>query len=426
MTTNKTISHTASVPGDAGSLEAAYGRMREAKHFWKQALASYDDSESFRINVNACIQALRNITWLLQSEKDHIPGFDSWYAKWQTMMDGDSTLKWLVKARNRIVKQADLKTESKARVFLILGYREPPVAEFLVSPRLRAEAIARRLRESEDTPRAVRDRGMVAVERRWVDSGLPTRELLDALAHCYRFLGRILGEACGLVGVVAPQANGEDMFAARRDRLVILELKTGARITVQSTVEEYSDTFLKGEAPDLEKHYGIKPKRASPRPVLEAGHYWLARAKQLMRVDGAHKTFVFFYAGDEPGMNEPIRMTEVRWEDQGGKYVAWRHIADEAVELGATAVMMIGELWAVEARDWIPQVAIDDQPSRAEFLTVSVVTRRGVARSWHAPILRTKSGIRFGKTLVEDSAPMGLRPLVLAWRVKESESDLKS
>src|SRR5260370_41885928 len=101
-------------------VEPAYARLREAKHFWRQALASYDDSESFRINVNACIQALRNVTWLMQSGKDQIPGFDGWYARWQTEMEGDSTLKWLVKARNRIVKHADLKTESKARVFVVL------------------------------------------------------------------------------------------------------------------------------------------------------------------------------------------------------------------------------------------------------------------------------------------------------------------
>ncbi len=407
-------------------VEAAYGRLREASHFWKQALASYDNSESFRVNVNACIQALRNITWSMQSEKDHIPGFDPWYAKWQQEMDADRTLRWLVKARNRIVKQADLKTESKARVFLILGYHEPPVGEFLVSPRLSAEAIARRLRESEDTPPLVRERGMVAVERRWVDTNLPDREILDALAHCYRVLARILEEACGLSGIRAPQTDGEDMFAARRDRLVILELKSGARVSVKSTVHEYSDSFLEREAVDVEKHYGFKARPASPKPVLESGPYWLAHAKRLMRVDGAHKTFVFFYGGPTPGMNEPVRLTEVNWEDQGGKYVAWRHVADEAVELGATAVMMIGELWAESRKEWIPHLDIDDQPHRTEFLTVSVVTRRGVARSWNAPILRTKSGIQFGKTLVEDSVPMGLHPLVTAWRVKESLGGLKS
>src|SRR5260370_3751083 len=210
-------------------VEAAYGRLREASHFWKQALASYDNSETFRANVNACIQALRNITWSMQSEKDHILGLDPWYAKWQKEMDADRTLRWLVKARNRIVKQADLKTESKARVFLILGYHEPPVGEFLVSPRLSAEAIARRLRESEDTPPLVLDRGMVAVERRWVGTNLPDREILHALAHCYRVLASSLEEACGLSGIRAPQTDGEDMFAARRGGLVGVERKSGAR-----------------------------------------------------------------------------------------------------------------------------------------------------------------------------------------------------
>src|SRR5260370_36058878 len=123
----KSSGRMSDVSVEPSPVEAAYGRLREASHFWKQALASYDNSESFRVNVNACIQALRNITWSMQSEKDHIPGFDPWYAKWQQEMDADLTLRWLVKAGKRIAKQADLKTAGKARAFLMHSYHETPI-----------------------------------------------------------------------------------------------------------------------------------------------------------------------------------------------------------------------------------------------------------------------------------------------------------
>ena len=399
----------------SGALRAANGRLREAAHFWRQALVSYDEREAFRVNVNACILALRNVTFQLQSEKEQIPGFDAWYAPWHAQLREDRTLKWLVNARNRIVKQADLKTASKARVFLIMGYHEPPVQEFLVSPRHSAEAIARQLRASDDIPLVIRRDGMVAVERRWVDSNLADRELLDALAHCYRTLSRLLEDAHQLLGLKMANSKADDMFVSRRDRLVVLDISSGTRLRVEGELMQYSDKFIQDQAADLEKHYGTTLKPAPLRPIVDSGDYWLEQAKMVMSVDGAHKTFVFFFSGAMPGTKSPVLVSEPIWDDQKTKYLMWRHIADQAVELESTAVMVISEQWGVSAKEWVVGVDIDDQPKRKELLTVCVLTRTGTARSWSAPIIRTASGIQFGTTQVEESAILGLQPLVIEW-----------
>jgi hypothetical protein len=414
-TTGKNKPRKPAERGRSRALGAANGRLREAAHFWRQALVSYDEREAFRVNVNACIQALRNITWQLQSEKEQIPAFDEWYGRWQAQLSGDRTLKWLVQARNRIVKQSDLKTESKARVFLVMGYHEPPVQEFLVSPRHSAEAIARRLRASDDIPLVIRRDGMLAVERRWVDSNLAERELLDALAHCYRKLSLLLEEAHQLLGLKMVDSKADGMFVSRRDRLVVLDISSGTRIRIEGEVMRYSEKFMQDQAADVEKHYGTTLKPAPLRPIVDAGDYWLERAKVVMSVDGAHRTFVFFYNGATPGTKSPVLVSEPIWDNYKAKYLMWRHIADQAVELESTAVMVIGEQWRVSAKEWVAGIEIDDQRGRRELLTVCVLTRTGTARSWSAPIIRTASGIEFGTTQVEDSVILGLQPLVIEW-----------
>ena len=256
---------------------------------------------------------------------------------------------------------------------------------------------------------------MVAVERRWVDSTLPERELLDALAHCYRTLSLLLEEAHQLLGLKVADSKADDMFVSRRDRLVVLDISSGTRIRIEGELMKYSDKFIKDHTADVEKQYGTTLKPAPLGPIVDAGDYWLERAKVVMSVDGTHNTFVFFYSGAVPGSKSPVLVSEPIWDDHKTKYLMWRHIADQAIELESSALMVIGEQWRVSAKEWIAGIEFDDQPRREELLAVCVLTRTGTARSWSAPIIRTGSRIEFGTTQVEDSAILGLQPLVIEW-----------
>ncbi|NLD48310.1 MAG: hypothetical protein GX660_14140, partial [Clostridiaceae bacterium] len=98
-------------------------RLTEAHRLWHQAFENYFNPEGFRVNLNATIQALRNLTFALQSEKTVIPNFDDWYLNWQEKMKHDNILKWLNDSRVTIVHQRDLETKSVARV-AIFNYSE--------------------------------------------------------------------------------------------------------------------------------------------------------------------------------------------------------------------------------------------------------------------------------------------------------------
>lgn len=100
----------------------AHARLREAHKHWHDALSEYQRPEGFRIALNACIQTLRNVTFALQKEKRLVPEFDDWYSDWQSKMKQDFIMRWVVAARNQIVKAQDLETHSWAIVRFTTDY----------------------------------------------------------------------------------------------------------------------------------------------------------------------------------------------------------------------------------------------------------------------------------------------------------------
>ena len=79
---------------------------------WHASLDEYMEPQGFRLNLNALIQALRNVTFMLQKQKANLPDFIEWYPAWQESVKGDEVMSWVVRARNRIVKEADLELNS--------------------------------------------------------------------------------------------------------------------------------------------------------------------------------------------------------------------------------------------------------------------------------------------------------------------------
>ena len=88
---------------------------------WHEALEAYSDPDRFTGHLNAVIQGLRNVTWVLQKELKQKEGFEDWYRSRQDAMKADPRIRWLVSARNRIEKQGDLETKSTAHVRVIVA-----------------------------------------------------------------------------------------------------------------------------------------------------------------------------------------------------------------------------------------------------------------------------------------------------------------
>ena len=109
-------------------------RLMDAHQYWDQAAAGCFGTALVRINVNACIQALRSTTFILQSHKKALPDLRFGTQEYGgTKMRGDPALRWLVDARNRIVKQGDLDLRSLLRVSVVFSYLEELGSNFNLS-----------------------------------------------------------------------------------------------------------------------------------------------------------------------------------------------------------------------------------------------------------------------------------------------------
>src|SRR6185369_7198646 len=181
--------------GDAGGgtddsrcpIRATHRRLTEAHLLWHQTLERYQQTAGFLPNVNATIQSLRNITFILQSERHSIPDFDEWYQQWRQALAADPIARWIVQARNIVVKQGELELDSTA-VVRVLTWKDDVLIELPVPPGAPTALILKNLPllellQGSALPRGDLREAVLAIERRWSVPALEGRELLESLAH---------------------------------------------------------------------------------------------------------------------------------------------------------------------------------------------------------------------------------------------------
>jgi hypothetical protein len=83
-------------------IPKTHRRLRQAHLLWHQTLEAYHDAERFRANLNSTIEALRNVTFILQSEKAAFASFDAWYGRWVELLKGDPDSKVSVRPSTRL------------------------------------------------------------------------------------------------------------------------------------------------------------------------------------------------------------------------------------------------------------------------------------------------------------------------------------
>lgn len=93
------------------------------------------EPQGFRLNLNALSQALRNVAFMLHRQKENLPDFNEWYPAWQDSVTGDEVMSWVVRARNRIVKEAGLELNSMARLIVALDWLNGGDKVFSMPPR---------------------------------------------------------------------------------------------------------------------------------------------------------------------------------------------------------------------------------------------------------------------------------------------------
>lgn len=248
-------------------VSSAERRLEDAASFWQRAREAYFDPDEFRRTVQSSIQAFRTVTWLLQKERDSIASFADWYTKKQDEMRGDKRLRWLVEARNKIEKQGDLETYSTFTVEHTDSWLPPEKRMLELPPGTRPEDTAKIIAATYPESKCG-EGAILKLSREWVDSEMPTQEILNLLVHAYsvlqavildahRLLGQGLRESCPFYaalrkstsrlpeGMTAFQFPAVSWFSLEHGVLKEYDhkRKTLTRAEIEKTVEERYDSF---------------------------------------------------------------------------------------------------------------------------------------------------------------------------------------
>ena len=395
-------------------------RLEHAHRLWHQALDGYDDPDGFQANLNAAIEALRNVTFMLQGEKSQVPGFEKWYEQCRATMKADPVLAWLHDARTTVVHKADLETTSTASATIHTNLTLATVTVAL-PPLMPTFLAAASLSVDLPEPFASNRRDLVmSVERRWSTLGLPGWELLDALAHAYGVLSAIVATAHQRAGRSfetrdhqggvhkGPGGRLPCMITTTELRTVRVALKDGRPLIPGRRTLTLDDADI----PQLERRYGPRPapipKHADPIQFAEA---MVPIAKKVLQADRYHIWLMY--------IRTPLGWTlrGIDAADRPEKYAILRRLANEVKKLQGDAIVEIAEAWMAPLANFRAGRLPEEAEERKEVLVVSAATADGRFRSYDTVFKRDSYGdIVLEETEVRETpVPTYLAPFCEIW-----------
>lgn len=358
-------------------ISSAERRLEDAASFWQRAREAYFDPDDFRRNVQSSIQAFRSVTWLLQKQKDSIASFEGWYSRKQDAMRADPRLRWLVEARNRIEKQGDLETHSTFTVEHTDSWLPPEKRVFELPPGIRPEDTAKIIAATYPESKCG-EGAILKLSREWVDSEMPTEELLNLLVHAFSVLQEVIFDAHLFV---------EDGFrkacpfyvGLRRSSSRLPEVMTAFQFPAVSwfslehgVLKKYDHkrkTLTRGEIEKIvEERYdnlgGLDIRLSPSSSFADICDTLFEMGKRMLMKDGYHSMIAMILT--ETGFY-PL---EFRPEDRADKHVMVRELASQCARLKAVSCILISEAWfATFSSSHGPFAA--DHPDRQEGLSLA-------------------------------------------------------
>ena len=412
--------------GPPCSLVQVERRLDDAAKLWGKASDSYFDPDEFRVHLQACIQAFRSVTWILQSHKAAIANFDVWYAGWQDIMRADPILRWLVEARNKIEKQGDLEAKSILRVTGSGSWFDGKEIEKELPPKTRPGEISLILKRFSRN-QTVDDEAILKVERCWLDSEMPDAEVLDTLCHCYLVMRKLLRDAHEKLAVpAAGKCNFYDaatrtneelpefMMTAQQPRISWIRLKDGASVTMQQTRKIIKRTDP--ETIEAQQRYGasVKVNQAlkDAKSFREICAAWFQHSKRMLEVDG-HLIPTALIMTDKS-----MQIQQLWMSDRTDKHMVMRHVADSCKRMDAVSVMIINEAWTAPAEFAATGKHAIDCPQRGEAAVLHGLTRSGEAISCINHFTRQGGKVVFSEDdITEGELPNIMAPFAKVWNL---------
>jgi hypothetical protein len=200
---------------DACPLAEADDKHEEAHYFIGRMMDEWHYPSEFRWNLNAFVQALRNVTFALQSTLADQPRFRSWYEGQQDAMRGDPLLRKFVEGRNIVVKKRNLLIKSTMHIGVFKHRRQKigmniDVPVDVPSVVILAEHVPKFGLISENHPFIGEEYGVL---RNWIAEDLGEGSVLELCDEAWSKIGDVLSAAHTLVGwnSTPPPRHGHDI-----------------------------------------------------------------------------------------------------------------------------------------------------------------------------------------------------------------------
>ena len=393
-------------------LPNTHTRLHQVRELWHRVAADYADPNAFVVSVNAALQALRSVSFMLKKERSRIPDFDAWYGPHEAGYRSDPLMRWLKDARNYVEKEGDLDLHSRARVNL-LGVEPLPEMEFEVPPLLDEEEIASVI--GPRLPERVRQVAVLAVERRWVSADMPDHELLDVLAYGYGKVAEVVADAHRQCGVLM-QSFGDEaherrparrthlggrlscMLANATLRTAHLHLGRNVLVKVGGRTREITAEAIEKPPFDIPEDLF---RHTKGEDLLETAARFAHFARLVTKAQGYHLPMAMVFETRE---DAPI-IHALQADDYQEQLMMMTAVAEEVERLHAEGVIFFGE------------VESEGEDERESELLVAVATDDGSRRQWRNRILKLTDGsVELGKTQVDDGiVPDFFSPVQRTW-----------
>jgi len=375
-------------------MQAWERRLTDLWLLLERCHATYMEPELFRLNTNQFLQTSRTVTFIIQKNKDQIPGFDDWYRPITAEWAKDAVMTWAKDSRNMIEKEGDLDLHSALRMTLFWSYiAEHDISlvtgrdELLQAGTKRLIRFARR-----NLPSGVVDSSAVRVERRWVANTLPNWELLQAFTYIYGALYRMChGLAAQMGAVLDKEVPAPDsLFVEKESALQIAYLKLS---DMKVHFQRMKKVKFDRSAITPEREALLEPIKAMATSSRNAGDTFealCALASFNFENSGFHVPMVFMY--DET--MAVVDTMSVCFGDSVDKFIFWRSVADRVSITKATLVVMIGEMWVRDMKGFTYSQGFQKLPITGERLSVVGMDHLGRYRSRSWDIVRDKPDAR--------------------------------
>lgn len=414
---------------DQCPLAAVDRRLSDLHRFWHQAERAYFDPDEFRVAIQAAIQTARQVSFVLQKNKNVIPDFEKWYAGRQKMLTAIPLMRWMVEARNRIEKEGDLEAYSFVSAEIVASHLdEGPKIQVPAKLADAPLALVKSIPDSMVGEHIKKD-GILRIRRRWIENTLPDFELLDAVATAYGHLAQLVRSAHQQIGLAGPVTTNvgtaEEFPEADRDgrlpcmighedaRTLDVWLATGKPLEFEEVRKELGLGDVMAEASKFNERYGVDPAKmyADSGKVHDHARSLFVVARKMFEKDGYHITIVILLRD-----GKPIDFRELRPGEHGHKFLMMRRLAQQAQKIGADAAVLLSETWSAPANPAKPYMRAVDSPDRIELLTATAVSKDGDPLHLSAKILRDGKNVRLADTIEHvGGAHFTFAPLYEVW-----------